>query len=191
MKSLGMTNALYPSLTTVVGANVDGKANFLAVAHVGIMNHGNPQYLSIGLNKPHYTNRGIHDNKTFSINIPSEEMVVETDYVGMVSGKKTDKSGVFEVFYGKTGTAPMIRTCPVAMECRLDRVLDFSTHDIFVGEIVETYAAESVLTDGKIDIRKVRPLLFDMHSVKYWSLGEEVASAWNAGKKMKRALSGK
>ena len=41
-KNLGMVNAMYPSLTTIVGAHVDGKPNFLAIAHVGIMNHGEP-----------------------------------------------------------------------------------------------------------------------------------------------------
>jgi len=123
---------------------------------------------------------------TFSVNIPSRDLVKETDYVGIVSGKKTDKSGLSDVFYGETKTAPMISSCPVVMECRLERVVDFPTHDVFVGEILETYADKSVLTDGKIDIRKVNPLLFDMNSVKYWSLGEEVANCWNIGKQMKK-----
>jgi hypothetical protein len=29
----------------------------------------------------------------------------------------------------------------------------------------------------------VRPLLFDMASKKYWSLGEPVAKCWSVGKK--------
>ena len=186
MKPIGKVNALYPTLTTIVGATVNGKPNFLAIAHVGIMNHGTPQYLSFGISKSHFTNQGIIENKAFSVNIPSRSQVVETDYVGLVSGKKTDKSAVFELFYGETKTAPMIRTCPVVMECRLDRTFDFDTHDVFIGEIVETYASEDVLSESKIDISKVDPLLFDMSSVKYWSLGEVVAGAWNAGKKMKR-----
>ncbi len=186
MKQLGPTLAMYPSLTTIVGATVDGKANFLAVAHVGIMNHGTPQYISIGLAKFHYTNKGIHENKTFSVNVPSRDLVVETDYVGLVTGKKTDKSELFELFYGETKTAPMITSCPVVMECSLHSVVDFPTHDVFVGEIVETWADENVLTKEKIDVSKIDPLLFDMNSVKYWSLGEEIASCWNVGKKLKQ-----
>ncbi len=186
MKQLGPVNAMYPSLTTIVGATVEGKANFLAVAHVGIMNHGTPQYISIGLAKFHYTNKGIHENKTFSVNVPSRDLVVETDYVGLVTGKKTDKSGLFELFYGETETAPMIKSCPVVMECRLHSVVDFPTHDVFVGEIVETWADETVLAGEKLDVAKIDPLLFDMSSVKYWSLGEEIAGCWNVGKKLKR-----
>jgi flavin reductase (DIM6/NTAB) family NADH-FMN oxidoreductase RutF len=71
------------------------------------------------------------------------------------------------------------------MECRLYDTYDTPTHDLFIGEIVETHAEESVLTEGKIDVSKVRPLLFDMNTVKYWSLGTAVGSCWNVGKQMK------
>jgi len=185
MKAIGPVNALYPMPTTLVGATVHSKPNFLAVAHVGILNHGTPQYLSIGLGKIHYSNTGIHENKTFSICLPSENLMVETDYCGIMTGKKTDKASLFDVFYGKLNTAPMIRQCPVNMELRLHHVLDFPTHDIFIGELVETYADDGVMTDGKIDIAKLRPLLFDMASVKYWRLGPAVGNCWNAGKALK------
>ena len=186
-QKLGRINALYPSLTTIVGAHVNGRPNFLAVAHVGIMNHGEPQYLSFGINKLHYTNQGIHSNRELSVNLPSQDLVAETDYVGLVSGKKTDKSKLFEVFYGELAAAPMIVACPVTMECRLHSVLDFTTHGIFIAEVVQTHADESVLTDGHVDIAKVRPLLFDMASKRYWSLGPDVAGAWHEGLKLKKA----
>jgi len=72
------------------------------------------------------------------------------------------------------------------MESRLYHVYDTPTHDLFIGEIVETYADESVLSDGKVDIARVKPLLFDMSSIKYWSLGEPIAGCWNVGKQMKK-----
>ena len=189
-QTLDGANALYPSLTTILGTKVDGRNNFITIAHVGIMNHGTPQYLSFGVNKSHYSNAGFLETKAFSVNIPGKNLVVETDYFGIVTGKSTDKSGILEVFYGASEDAPMLTACPVSMECRLDRVIDFETHDIFIGEIVETYADPDVLKDGKIDISRVDPLLFDMSSLKYWSLGEPVAGAWNAGKALKKKLKG-
>ena len=186
MKPIGIVNALYPMPTTLVGATVNGKPNFLAVAHVGILNHGDPQYLSIGLAKVHYSNAGIFENRAFSICLPSEDLMVETDYCGLVTGKKKDKAALFDVFYGQLDSAPMIRQCPVNMELKLHDVLDFSTHDIFIGELVQTYADESVLTKGKIDIGKLRPLLFDMASIKYWRLGPTVGNCWNVGKALKK-----
>jgi flavin reductase (DIM6/NTAB) family NADH-FMN oxidoreductase RutF len=186
-KNLGPLNALYPSLTTIVGAVVNGKPNFLTIAHVGILNHGTPQYLSFGINKTHHTNQGIIEHKEFSVNIPSEALVVETDYVGLVSGKNTDKSIVFDLYYGSLAHAPLIVACPVVMECRLHSTLDFSTHDIFIGEIVATHADPGVLTaDGKVDLALVKPLLFDMQGKRYMSLGPEVARCWSVGKTIKK-----
>jgi flavin reductase (DIM6/NTAB) family NADH-FMN oxidoreductase RutF len=186
MKPIGPVNALYPMPTTLVGATVNGKPNFLAVAHVGILNHGAPQYLSVGLAKIHYTNAGIHENRSFSICLPSEDLMVQTDYCGIVSGKNADKAALFEVFYGELKTAPMIRQCPVNMELRLYQTLDFPTHDVFVGELVQTYADERVLKEDRIDLATLRPLLFDMASKQYWTLGSPAGNCWSAGKSLKR-----
>lgn len=91
MEKLGPVNALYPMPTTLVGVMVNGKPNFIAIAHVGIMNHGTPQYISLEMNKAHYTNTGIRENETFSVCLPSEDLIAETDFCGLVCGKKTDK----------------------------------------------------------------------------------------------------
>jgi flavin reductase (DIM6/NTAB) family NADH-FMN oxidoreductase RutF len=184
-KTLDGINLLYPTPTTIVGAIVDGKPNFITIAHIGIVNHAKPFLISLSMGKPHYTNAGIKENKAFSVNIPSENLVVATDYVGLVSGKKIDKSDVFDIFYGHLASAPMISECPINMECRLHNVYDTPTHDLFIGEIVETYAEESILKDGKVDLGSLKPLLFDMSSVQYWSIGETVAKCWSVGKKMK------
>jgi flavin reductase (DIM6/NTAB) family NADH-FMN oxidoreductase RutF len=188
-KKLGGINVLYPTVTTLAGAMVHGKPNFNTIAHVGIMNHAIPYCISLSMAKIHYTNIGIKENKTFSVNIPSEKLVAKTDYCGIVSGKKRDKSTVFEIFYGELETAPMIKECPISMECKLYDSIDLATHDVFIGEIVETYVDESVLTNGAVDIAKVKPLLFDMSSKKYWSLGTVIANCWNVGKEIKQKLS--
>lgn len=185
-KTLDGINLLYPTPTTIVGAKVEGRPNFITIAHIGIVNHAKPFLISLSMGKPHYTNAGIKENKAFSVNIPSEDLVVATDYVGLVSGKKKDKSDVFEIFYGRLESAPMISECPINMECKLYDVYDTPTHDLFIGEIVETYAEESVLVDGRVDLSRVKPLLFDMSSVQYWSIGQTVARCWNVGKKMKQ-----
>ena len=185
-KTLDGINALYPTPTVLVGAVVDGKINFITIAHIGIVNHARPYLISLSSAKVHYTNAGIRENKAFSVNIPSENLVVETDYAGIVSGKKTDKSNLFETFDGQLENAPMISECPVNMECRLYDIYDTPTHDLIIGEIVETYAHESVLTEGKIDLSKLKPLLFDMSSIKYWSVGEVIESCWKVGKQLKK-----
>jgi len=185
---IGNQNVLYPTPVTIVGALVNGKVNFLNVSHVGILNAGAPHLISLGMGKSHFTNNGIREQKTFSVNILSQDKMVEADYVGMVSGSRTDKSGVFETFYGELKTAPIIRNCPLSMECRLHDIYELKTHDVFIGEIAATYAEDAVLTDGKVDLAKVKPLLFDMSSMQYWSLGQAIGKCWNVGKQYKAGL---
>lgn len=180
---IGNENVLYPTPTVLVGATVNGKPNFITIAHIGIMTL---EHISLGIGKVHYTNDGIKEHGTFSVNIPSEALIKETDYVGLVTGKKVDKAKLFDLFYGELETAPMIKECPVNMECRLERIIDFPNHDVFVGEVIETYVDDSVLTNGKVDVSKIKPLLFDMPLKKYWSLGSVVGNCWNIGKELKK-----
>jgi flavin reductase (DIM6/NTAB) family NADH-FMN oxidoreductase RutF len=181
---LGAKVASYPMPVVLVGANVKGKANFLAAAWfmaAGIT----PPKVAIALNKAHYTNQGIKDNKTFSVCIPSENIMKATDYCGIVSGLKADKSGVFDVFYGKLKTAPMIIECPVNLECSLDKVVDNGSHEIFIGDIVSTFTEEKYLTAGAIDTKKVNSFMLSLNDRIYYALGEQKGRAWEAGKNYK------
>ena len=65
-KTLGNKSVLYPYPVTLVGADIDGKPNFLAISFIGIIN-ANPGMIALGLGRNHYTNQGIFDNKTFSV----------------------------------------------------------------------------------------------------------------------------
>jgi flavin reductase (DIM6/NTAB) family NADH-FMN oxidoreductase RutF len=186
-QKIGNQNVLYPMPITLVGALVNGRVNFCNIAHVGILNAASPHLISLGMGKVHYTNQGIKEHRAFSVNLPSQDMVVEADYVGLVSGKAVDKSAVFEVFYGELPAAPMIKNCPLSMECKLYDIVNTPTHEVFIGEVVGTYADSAVLKGGKVDLAKVRPLLFDMSSREYWSLGQPVAKCWDIGKKLKPA----
>jgi len=178
---IGAKNCLYPLPTTLIGALVNDKPNYITIAHVGIMDLGS---ISLGMGKAHYTNAGIRKNGTFSVNIPSVKMVKETDYCGLVSGKTKDKSGVFKTFYGKLKTAPMIDQCSINMECKLIKTVDFPTHNVFVGQIEATYCDEAVLSEGTVDFEKVQPILFVMNDRSYWKLGTRFAKAWNVGKSL-------
>jgi len=179
---LGAKNCLYPLPITLIGANVNSKPNYITIAYVGIVGRNS---ISVSMNRAHYTNPGIKENKTFSVNIPSVEMVKETDYCGLVSGKDVDKATLFETFYGKLETAPMVKECPINMECRLIQTVDFALGEVFIGEIVETYVSEQCLAEGLVDFTKVHPILFVMQGRGYWKLGDRFASAWKIGEGLK------
>jgi len=181
---IGAKTFLYPMPIVLVGAVVNGKANFLAVAYCGIMNH-DPAVIAVALNKSHYTNSGIKKNGCFSVNIPSVKIMTAVDYCGIFSGSRVDKSRIFETFYGKLKHAPMIKDCPVNLECELIQTLQFDVDEVFIGKIVQAYSEKKYLTGGFPDIKKIDPAVFSMHDNNYWRVGGHVGKAWDIGEKFK------
>lgn len=176
--------SLFPMPVVLVGATVEGKVNFLTASWISRAN-SNPPMIVMALSISRHTKQGVLENKTFSINIPSADSVIKTDYCGSVSGKDIDKSKVFDVFYGELKTAPMIQECPINMECKLIQTIDLATHSLFVGEIVSAYSAEKFLSNGMPDVTKIKPFTLTMPDNKYWLVGECLETAWQIGKSYK------
>ncbi len=179
---------IYPLPIVLVGANVDDKPNFLAVGACGIAN-AEPPMISVAIRHNRYTNKGIRQNMTFSVNLPSRDMVKETDYCGIVSGAQVNKVEVCQVkiFYGKLKNAPLIEQCPVNLECKVAHILDLGSHSLVIGRVEESYTSDNCLTDGKPDINKIQPLAWARRlSDQYYALGEVVAKSNSVGLELKR-----
>ncbi len=171
----------YPMPLVLVGAKVGDKPNFLAVAWVAKVNY-DPAMVAVALGGEHFTNQGILDNKCFSVNVPSVDLIEKADYCGLVSGKKKDKSKLFDVFYGELG-APMIKECPISMECELKETVSLPGDKLFIGSVRGVYSEERYLKSGKPDPQKMRPFIYSSSDKNYWSLGEVVGKAYSDGKK--------
>ena len=169
--------------TLLVGANVKGKANYMTAAWSTVASMA-PPMVCVAINKARYTAKGIEENKTFSLNIPSAKQVVETDHCGLVSGSHEDKSKVFNSFYGKLKTAPLAEECPVNIECKLFKSVDCGSHLLYIGEIEEIHVDKSSVTDGKPDTAKVDPIVYAQAT--YWQLGKQIDKAFSAGKKYQK-----
>lgn len=179
-KDIGSVIGLYPTPLAVVGAYVEGKPNWVLVGHLGIIGHDR---ILISLAKPHYTNRGIRENKVLSVNLVDEALLEKADYVGCVSGNRTDKSEVFEVTAGAAG-APVIARSPLSMECRVDDVYETEGFESFILKIEHTYAEESILNEqGKIDYHKLKPVLFEMPTYEYLATGDVLGKCMSFGRK--------
>ncbi len=166
--------------TLLVGANVEGKPNYMTAAWATVACMA-PPMVCVAINKSRYTAKGIEENRTFSLNVPSAHQVVETDHCGLVSGSKEDKSGVFRSFFGKLKTAPLAEECPVNIECRLFKSVDCGSHLLYIGEVMEIYAAKTCVTDKKPDITKINPIIYAQSA--YFGIGNEIDRAFSAGKK--------
>lgn len=169
-----------PMPTVLVGAEVEGRANFMPAAFVGIANY-KPAIVACGLNPDHHTCAGIEANGCFSLNLPPPELVEATDWCGLHSGKRVDKSGVFETFTGELEAAPMIQACHLTIELKVVQQLAFAVDKVYFGEVVAVHADEAVVEDGQPVWPQVSPLIFTFPDKGYWQLGAYVAKAWSVG----------
>ena len=181
---IGAQGFVYPMPVVLVGAVVDGRVNYITVAWVTRTNH-TPPMIGIALNKSRFTSIGIREHKEFGVSIPPASLAAATDYAGMVSGAKADKSGIFESFYGELKHAPMIKECPVTMECRLLHVIEQPTHEFMIAKIINTYANSDMVSEGKIVPEMIDAFSYSMADAKYRRPGAEIGKAWAIGKDFK------
>ena len=175
-------NIGFPMPVALLGTRHEGRPNFMAVAWLTRVNFEPPQ-IAVAVGRSHASAAAVVSNGCFGLSFPSRQQLVATDYVGLVSGRTTDKSAVFPVFLGGQQAAPMAANCPVTMECRLAESLELPTSTLFVGEVVKVYAEEKYLSDGTVDLRKTDPSLLSMPDNHYWSLGAApIGEAWSAGR---------
>lgn len=178
-KNIGSLLALYPKPMTVIGAEVEGKVNWLVVGHTGVIGHDR---ILVSMSKQHYTNQGIRKSKKFSINLVSREMLPKADYVGSVSGASVDKSDVFAYHIGENGT-PVIDASPLTMECNVVDTYKTDGFDNFICAVVNTYAAPDVLdSNGKLDYTRLKPVLFEFPTYSYLATGEVIGKCLNLDK---------
>lgn len=174
MKKIGLTeNLLSPLPVVLVGANVGGRPNYLVIGYISPFDFG--KYIFFSLFKKRYTSIGIHENMTFSVNIPTENILEKTNICGSKSGRDIDKASLFENFYGDLKTAPMIRECPINIECEVSEILDYDRNEGIIGRVIKSYVDEKYVEDGKLDFRKIHPILWATGGdYNYYALGKRL-----------------
>lgn len=134
----------------------------------------------ISLSK-HKTTDNLEKTGAFTVSFADERTVAESDYFGLVSGNKVpDKVAKvgFTVTPSPNVDAPIINEYPLTLECK---VVGFED-GMLIGEVINQSADESILTDGKVDLAKLKPIVFDAAGMCYRALGEVVGQAWGSGK---------
>ncbi|KWW29525.1 MAG: Flavoredoxin [bacterium P3] len=162
-----------------------GKADVMMAAWGG--QYSNNQ-VCFSLSK-HKTTDNLRLNKAFTLSYADARTIVQSDFFGIVSGNdvpdKVEKAG-FTVTPSPNVKAPIINEYPLTMECRVVEMHDDPGGGAWVvGEIVNASADPSILTDGKIDIRKLNPVAWDASSLNYFTLGDSVGKAWHSGMALK------
>ena len=172
----------YQMPSVIIGTIVGNRPNFMLCTWVSRVNRTPPIWMA-SINRKHLTMEGIRESRIISMNFPSAEMVVKTDYIGITSGRDTDKSSLFRIFYGET-RAPMIEECVLNMELEVEEMIERPDHFIVLARSINTYASHHILTDNKPDIKKMNQIVYTGAEGQptYWSLGDMIGKAFSIGK---------
>ncbi|MCR5795648.1 MAG: flavin reductase family protein [Solobacterium sp.] len=183
-KDFGKKTVITPLPVVIIGTyDADGIPNAMNAAWAGQVD---AHQIMISLAK-HKTTENLERCPEFTVSFATKNTVVESDYFGIESGRnvnKIEKAG-FHAEKGNYVNAPVFAEYPLTLECRVAELQPDTDGYILIGETVNMSVDESILTDGKIDLAKMEPVMFDSAMNKYRVIGEIVADAFSAGMKLK------
>ena len=183
-KNFGAKTWLYPMPVLIVSTYDEaGVPNAMNAAWGGIYD---TNQVMVCLADDHKTTENIKKTGAFTLSFATAETVIPCDYVGIVSANdipdKLARAG-FHTLKSELVNAPIIEELPMTVECRL---IKFNEDGICIGEIVNISADESILDEkGRIDAKKLDPIIYDSVTHAYWRFGERVGQAFSDGKKIK------
>jgi len=188
--TFGPQKIMFPCPTTLVVTGSMEKANIVTIAWVSLLT-SQPPTLGISVGTRGFSGEEIKANKDFTVNIATVSIMTEADFCGIRSGRDLDK-------FAETGLtkmpstvvrSPIIRECPLNLECKLVdwRIIGRTNH--FVGEIVQTHVDTNLLKDtdniGSIDIRAFDPLIYIGGVREYRRVGEKAGDPYKIGNELK------
>jgi flavin reductase (DIM6/NTAB) family NADH-FMN oxidoreductase RutF len=183
-KNFGAKPWLYPMPVLMIGTyDETGIPDVMNAAWGGIYDW---TQVMVSLAQDHKTTENIRKTGAFTVSFATAGTVIPCDYVGIVSANdvpdKFERAG-FHAVKSLHVNAPLIEELPMAVECEF--VSSDQESNFLIGRIVNVCADESILTDGKIDPKKLQPITYDPVNHDYITLGAKAGNAFADGKKLK------
>lgn len=149
-----------------------GKLKYCYDAWAGTVN-SEPPLVSVSIRKSRLSHEIISRTGEFVINLVNNKTVKACDFCGVKSGRDFDKFKETKLTKIKADLidAPMIEECPVNMECKVKKVLELGSHDMFIAEILKIHVDDSLMDEkGAIDFSKANLVAYS-HG-EYYDLGK-------------------
>jgi flavin reductase (DIM6/NTAB) family NADH-FMN oxidoreductase RutF len=179
-KSLGAKIIVGATHVWVVGTyDREGKPNIMTAAWGGVC-CSQPPCVAVSLRKATYTYGSMVTRQAFTVNVPPEDYMKQTDSVGIYSGKNMDKFSFAKLTPVRSDIvdAPYVQEFPLILECKLLHTVEIGLHTQFIGEIIDVKAEEGVLgTDGLPEAEKVAPFFYSPETRTYHRIGEYLGKA--------------
>lgn len=184
------SNLLNPVPAVMVScADEEGNANVMTAAWTGTI-CSDPVMVSVSIRKSRHSHDIIQRTGEFVINLTTKDLAKVTDYVGVHSGKNKDKfnlPGDLHITKAPSAKvkAPSIAESPVCLECVVKQILELGSHDMFIGEVVNTSIDEQYIDEnGRLDLSKANLITY-CHG-EYYTMGKKIGSFGYSVRKKKR-----
>jgi flavin reductase (DIM6/NTAB) family NADH-FMN oxidoreductase RutF len=166
--------SLYPTpVVLVTSVDGDGKPNIVTLAWTGVL-CSKPPKIGISVAPQRYSHDLIRKSGEFVVNVPTTDILKQVDYCGRTSGRKVEKFKEAKLIPEKAKKVqpPLIKECPINMECVVNNFVELGSHDLFVGEIVCVDVDESLSKTGKnYDFSYLKPIVFNPMTGEYFGIG--------------------
>ena len=139
-----------PGCVVLVTSGTMENANVMTFSWQTPVNNADPCLVLLVINRIRYSYKLIKQNRELVVNVPGEELLEQTHFVGTVTGRNIDKfkeSGLTP-HPAKMVEPPLIEECAAHLECRVVETFKMQTHDLLVCEVVRA-VADTELFDGK------------------------------------------
>lgn len=121
----------------ITSKNKENKSNVFTVAWIGTA-CTRPPIITIAIRPERLSYEYIKESMEFVVNLPCKDLVREVDFCGVRSGRQVDKIKElgFTLEDASIVCAPILKQCPVALECKVKDIISLGSHDLFIAEVV-------------------------------------------------------
>ncbi len=167
---------IYPLPAVIVscGSSIE-QSNLITVAWTGTI-CTDPAMCYISVRPSRYSYPILRQQMQFTINLTTKDMARATDWIGVRSGRDYDKwkeTGLTPV-KGVAVACPYIKESPLCIECKVKTVLPLGSHDMFVAQVVNVLADESLFDPDTDAFRLDSAGLLNYSHGHYFSQGEPI-----------------
>ena len=171
---------IHPNPCVLIGTNNEESMNFTTIGDCAVAGL-NPPLVFISLHQNHLAYENIQKTNEFSINIPNEDMVSKIDFCGVYSGRKRDKTELFD--YTIIQGLPVINQTQINLICKVEHIHQIEQRVIIIARVKDTFIDEQLLINDNLNLEEVKPVVYGLDN-KYYALGKVIETGYNAYKKV-------
>ncbi len=175
-REMNPTTAMVPCPVVLLSVSGPDRPNIITLSWAANV-CSKPPTMVIGIRPERHSYNLVKDAGEYVLNIPSVDQIEGTVFAGTKSGKEYDKFSEcgFTPEPASKIKAPMIKECPISIECKTREIVPLGAHDLFIADVLSIHIDESVLDEkGRFDASKANLFTYLPLNGQYWTLGKKL-----------------